>query len=83
MLDAVASYLLKKETITGQEMMAILEGRDPEQVEYYGLNPAQPKAAEDEAPPAQPPQTAGDPVPMPTAEGPVEDHPAADEPREE
>ena len=83
MLDAVASYLLKKETITGQEMMAILEGRDPEQVEYYGLNPAQPKAAEDEAPPAQPPQTAGDPVPMPTAEGPVEDHPSADEPREE
>ncbi len=83
MLDAVASYLLKKETITGQEMMAILEGRDPEQVEYYGLNPAQPKAAEDEAPPAQPPQTAGDSVPMPTAEGPVEDHPSADEPREE
>ncbi|MBQ1352030.1 MAG: ATP-dependent zinc metalloprotease FtsH [Oscillospiraceae bacterium] len=30
MLDRVASYLLKKETITGQEMMAILEGRDPE-----------------------------------------------------
>jgi cell division protease FtsH len=31
MLDRVASYLLKKETITGQEMMAILDGRDPEQ----------------------------------------------------
>ena len=83
MLDAVASYLLKKETITGQEMMAILEGRDPEQVEYYGLNSAQPKAAENDAPPAQPPHTAGDPAPMPTAEGPVEDHPSADELREE
>ena len=31
MLDKVALYLLKKETITGQEMMAILEGRDPEE----------------------------------------------------
>lgn len=27
MLDKIASYLLKKETITGQEMMAIIEGR--------------------------------------------------------
>jgi cell division protease FtsH len=33
MLDAVAAYLLKKETISGAEMMAILEGRDPELVE--------------------------------------------------
>ena len=39
MLDAVAQYLLKKETITGQEMMAILEGRDPEQTEYFGITP--------------------------------------------
>ena len=39
MLDAVAQYLLKKETITGQEMMAILEGRDPEQTDYFGINP--------------------------------------------
>ena len=37
MLDAVAQYLLKKETITGQEMMAILEGKDPEQTEYFGI----------------------------------------------
>ncbi len=28
-LDAVAEYLLKKETITGKEMMAILKGQDP------------------------------------------------------
>ena len=30
LLDKIAAYLLKKETITGQEMMAIIEGRDPE-----------------------------------------------------
>ena len=29
LLDKIAAYLLKKETITGQEMMAIIEGRDP------------------------------------------------------
>ena len=40
MLDAVAAYLIKKETITGAQMMAILEGRDPDQEEYYGV-PAQ------------------------------------------
>ena len=36
LLDKIAAYLLKKETITGQEMMAIIEGRDPETVDYYG-----------------------------------------------
>ena len=36
MLDQIADYLLKKETITGQEMMAILEGRDPETVDNSG-----------------------------------------------
>ena len=29
-MDKVVAYLLKKETITGAEMVAILEGRDPE-----------------------------------------------------
>ncbi len=37
-LDRIAAYLLKKETITGQEMMAILEGRDPETVDNYGAS---------------------------------------------
>ena len=32
MLDKVAQYLLKKETITGQEMTAIMNGEDPEKV---------------------------------------------------
>ena len=39
MLDKIADYLLAKETITGQEMMAILEGRDPALVDNYGATP--------------------------------------------
>lgn len=39
LLDQIAAYLLKKETITGQEMMAIIEGRDPDRVDNYGANP--------------------------------------------
>ena len=38
LLDRIAAYLLKKETITGQEMMAIIEGRDPETVDNYGAS---------------------------------------------
>ncbi|MBE6939988.1 MAG: ATP-dependent zinc metalloprotease FtsH [Ruminococcaceae bacterium] len=38
LLDQIAAYLLKKETITGQEMMAIIEGRDPETVDNYGVS---------------------------------------------
>ena len=84
MLDAVASYLLKKETITGQEMMAILDGKDPEQAEYYGLGPAQSKLPQGGESPAQPDHTGGEPVPMPTAEGPVaEDTPAGPDVPEE
>ena len=33
----VGDVILKKETITGAQMMAILEGRDPDQEEYYGV----------------------------------------------
>lgn len=32
-MDKVVAYLLEKETITGGEMVAILEGRDPSTVE--------------------------------------------------
>ena len=39
LLEKIAAYLLKKETITGQEMMAIIEGRPPELVDNYGANP--------------------------------------------
>ena len=48
-LDEIASYLFKKETITGAQMMAILEGRDPDQEEYYGV-PAPAQDASIEAP---------------------------------
>ncbi|MCD7927659.1 MAG: ATP-dependent zinc metalloprotease FtsH, partial [Oscillospiraceae bacterium] len=36
MLDKIAGYLLEKETITGQEMMCILEGKDPALADDYG-----------------------------------------------
>ena len=32
-MDKVVAYLLEKETITGAEMVAIIEGRDPSTVE--------------------------------------------------
>ncbi|MCD8375319.1 MAG: ATP-dependent zinc metalloprotease FtsH, partial [Oscillospiraceae bacterium] len=35
-LGKIASYLLEKETITGQEMMCILEGKDPALADNYG-----------------------------------------------
>ena len=48
-MDKVVAYLLEKETITGAEMVAIIEGRDPAEVDApYLAAPAQ------EAVPAQP-----------------------------
>ena len=38
-MDKVVEYLLEKETITGEEMMAILEGRDPATADNYGARP--------------------------------------------
>ncbi|MCD8212342.1 MAG: ATP-dependent zinc metalloprotease FtsH [Oscillospiraceae bacterium] len=35
MLDKIAGYLLEKETITGQEMMCILDGKDPALADDY------------------------------------------------
>ena len=61
MLDNVAGYLIKKETITGAQMMAILDGRDPDQEEYYGV-----KAQQDPAEPAAHfDAVINDPIPMP------------------
>ena len=68
MLDKVASYLFEKETITGAQMMAILEGRDPEKEEYYGVPAARDGAVE---PPARHINMVSEPIPMPTA-GPAE-----------
>ena len=55
-MDKVVAYLLEKETITGAEMVAIIEGRDPELVEDAyastrareegGFRPSQPETIE-------------------------------------
>ena len=54
-MDKVVAYLLEKETITGGEMVAILEGRDPSTVEEAyasthrseeGFRPSQPNVIE-------------------------------------
>jgi len=37
-MDKVVEYLLQKETITGEEMMAILEGRDPALADNFGAS---------------------------------------------
>ena len=71
LLDKIASYLLKKETITGQEMMAIIEGRDPETVDNYGATrePEQklfrPSVPETIEAPAKHINIVSQPIPMP------------------
>ncbi len=71
LLDKIAAYLLKKETITGQEMMAIIEGRDPETVDNYGatreedqklFRPSTPDVIEA---PAKHINIVSEPIPMP------------------
>ena len=62
MLDKVASYLFEKETITGAQMMAILEGRDPDREEYFGVPAARDGAIE---PPARHVSVVSEPIPMP------------------
>ena len=66
MLDAIASYLFEKETITGAQMMAILDGRDPEQEEYYGVPAAKDSAIE---PPAKHISMVSEAIPMPEPAG--------------
>ena len=98
LLDQIAAYLLKKETITGQEMMAIIEGRDPELVDNYGATrEEEPKLFRPSVPdvieaPAKHISIISEPIPMPdfdTAEeksedaAPTEDAPAEDAPKSE
>ena len=93
LLDKIAAYLLKKETITGQEMMAIIEGRDPETVDNYGatredepklFRPSVPETIEA---PAKHINIVSEPVPMPDfdkeekpAEQPADEKPPENEP---
>ena len=66
MLDTIAAYLLKKETITGAQMMAILEGRDPDEEEYYGVSPIRVNADQTIEAPAKHIHMSSEPVAMPT-----------------
>ena len=79
LLDKIAAYLLKKETITGQEMMAIIEGRDPETVDNYGatreekrplFRPSSPEVIEA---PAKHIHIVSEPVPSPEEPQPPEE----------
>ena len=91
MLDKSAAYLLKKETITGQERMAILEGRDPELVDNYGATREdEPKMFRPSTPdvieaPAKHISMVSEPIPMPDfeAEEKAEETPAEETPAEE
>ena len=98
LLDKIAAYLLKKETITGQEMMAIIEGRDPELVDNYGATREEaPKLFRPSVPdvieaPAKHISMISEPIPMPDFDAaeekseetaPVEDAPAEDTPKSE
>ena len=72
-MDAVVAYLLEKETITGAEMVAIIEGRDPAAADS-------PLRAEATAAPAA---TAEDKTEDPLAEDkPAEEPPATDAPQD-
>ena len=86
LLDKIAAYLLKKETITGQEMMAIIEGRDPETVDNYGatkesdqplFRPSVPDVIEA---PAKHINIVSEPIPMPNFD---DDKPQEEQPTEE
>ena len=94
LLDKIAAYLLKKETITGQEMMAIIEGRDPETVDNYGATrePEQklfrPSVPETIEAPAKHINIVSQPIPMPDfdekpEEGEKPDEKSDDKPKEE
>ena len=92
LLDKIAAYLLKKETITGQEMMAIIEGRDPETVDNYGASKSSQPAFRPSGPetieaPARHINIVSEPIPMPNYDEKPEDKdpestPAEDKPTE-
>ena len=92
LLDKIAAYLLKKETITGQEMMAIIEGRDPETVDNYGASKSsqptfRPSVPETIEAPARHINIVSEPIPMPNYDEKPEDKdpestPAEDKPTE-
>ena len=90
-MDAVVAYLLEKETITGAEMVAIIEGRDPAAADSplraeATAAPAAPAGDKTEDPPAEdkpaeePPATDAPQAPPVTLEKPQEDEPPKEKP---
>ena len=75
-MDKVVAYLLEKETITGGEMVAIIEGRDPALVEgAYTSTRAKPLPGDIE-PPARHVHIIDEPIPMPAHDEDGEESPA-------
>ena len=69
MLDKVAGYLLEKETITGQEMMCILEGKDPALADNYGASAERSRSLQgDVEPPARSVHMVSEPIAPPSTE---------------
>ena len=68
-MDKVVAYLLEKETITGGEMVAILEGRDPALVEGAYTSTRTKQLPGDIEPPARHVHMTDEPIPMPSPEG--------------
>ena len=91
-MDKVVAYLLEKETITGGEMLAILEGRDPSTVEEAyattrkdtqdGFRPSQPECIEA---PARHISMTSEKIEMPPLEGEAEtpEEDPGEQPKEE
>ena len=90
-MDAVVAYLLEKETITGAEMVAIIEGRDPAAADSplraeATAAPAAPAEDKTEDPPAEdkpaeePPATDAPQAPPVTLETSQEDDPPKEKP---
>ena len=89
-MDAVVAYLLEKETITGAEMVAIIEGRDPAAADsplraeattapVATAEPVEEKPVEDK-PAEEPPATDAPQDPPVTLEKPQEDEPPKEKP---
>ena len=84
-MDKVVAYLLEKETITGGEMVAILEGRDPALVEGAYTSTHAKQLPGDIEPPARHVHIVDEPIPMPAPqedgnEAPTEGPEASDMP---
>ena len=79
-MDKVVAYLLEKETITGAEMVAILEGRDPATADNYP-DPDQKKP--EQPAPAEHPEQQPAPEAIPLGEGPAPAQPPEEPPADQ